>query len=285
MASKVCQNGKHWGRRCRLRSFNYGKSITRRLLIGIAGGPVASLLLFVTTVIFIITMQLWQNLMYLVPTVPVILFSAMPVLSQVFTNGGIRNGGSIRSHGQKIKLLLKDDLEALRLTASHLIATQNMTGAHPRDWNYDLLKQAAHGACRSWRFLFLFAYAYTAALSHQDSTLAGEYIDAIKAYFESNDPELESSDTNNFLKHMFYLDIVFFEAYRRNDLVTAYRWFEQVPDRDELKQVRNGTQAAILFAEGQYPASIEKARIGKFNKIRSSCSLVAIFGQPRCLTN
>ncbi|MBN2499504.1 MAG: M50 family metallopeptidase [Anaerolineales bacterium] len=255
------------------------ENIVHRTLIMIAGGPIASLLFMFATITLFVVERLWYSALFIIPTGQIVIFTVITAADLILP----KLSKPENSDGQNIKVLLAGGAEAFRLAYLHIIAAVSETGVHPRDWDYDLVKQAADGPCQSLQHLLTLDFAYTAALSHQDFDLANAYVDSIQEYVNPDDPKFDPAEFKDLLKSLVYLDVAFFEAFYRDDPVRARRWFEQVPEQEpvqvskqtlkqitqmpervaEQKAVKNArarTEAAILLAEGHYQEAVEKAK-------------------------
>lgn len=239
------------------------KNLTNRMLIAGIGGPAASAILLLATIILIIVGQWWKSSTLIFLASLLVLMTLRTVLIQIFPN----KSKSMDTDGQMIRQLLKGGPEAFRYAALHIASVDNASGFYPHAWNTEMLNQAVQGPCRTRQHCVLLDMAYTAALSHQDYDLACEYMDSIQEYLDPDDPKFDPDDLNDRLRYAAYLDIAFFEAYYRNDLDNARRWFDQASEQDRLHKPRARAEAAILLAEGYYQEAIESAEAGKPNLV------------------
>ncbi|MBN2499503.1 MAG: M50 family metallopeptidase [Anaerolineales bacterium] len=240
---------------------NY-RNLSQRMLFLTVGGPAVSSVVLIAAVIFAVAARLWESIFLLAPVLVFILVALLNLLGLIVPD----RYRAENSDGQTIKELRKGGPKAERQVVYHIIFADNASGIHPREWNYDLLIQAAPDRCRRpWHCILLF-FAAAAAVSHQDIERATTFMNSIQEYMNPDDPKFRRFEIGDLLKNAIYLDIAFFEAFYRDDPVKARVWFERVSELEELERGRAGTEAAILMAEGHYQEVIEKAEKGKFEQ-------------------
>ncbi|WP_158535095.1 M50 family metallopeptidase [Acaryochloris thomasi] len=224
--------------------------LRRKLLFLMAGGPIASFLLFLIGVIPLFLPELmnryhliWWFTLISMSNFYIAVFNLIP-----------RRSGYITTDGRKILDLLQNNLQGQRSLAFHRFHINLKQGIRPRDIDPNIIKPLLAVPETSMAHISSLLIAYHMTLDQGELQQAGDYLDQILSmaiYF----PEL--------MRASLLLEGTFFEARIRQRSDLARQWFDQIQETiliEEHTLLR--AEAALLLAEGNTEAAEGKAQKG-----------------------
>lgn len=218
--------------------------LNRRLLVMVAGGPVASLLLGASA------LGLYQVLRGQAPWDFIALTLGLGSLAIVVATLIPVTTAGFLTDGSQILSLLRNDATA-RLRALLLaLQGESLSGKRPRDWSPAVLAQALAGQSDPTTRGAAHMMAYYVALDQGDVAVAAEHLAQTLA--------LEKQLAKGFVEAT-YLEAAYFAAAHQRDAAAARRYLTQGVGSLAEPHSRLRAEAAVLLAEGHADAGRAKA--------------------------
>jgi len=220
-------------------------NLNRRLMVMVAGGPLASLLLGLSGVVIsqaVSNQSPWDFLSLLLGLGSLAI--ALVTLIPVTTSGYMTDGSQIRS-------LLRNDATARQKALILTLQGESLSGVLPRNWDRSLLTEALAGEGEPNSQAIAQMMAYYAALDRGEIDLAGSHL--------ANALLAEVRLAKGFVEAI-YLESAYFHGALRKDPITARQFLDK--GRHSLAEAHTQlrAEAGVLFAEGDTQAAQSKAR-------------------------
>ncbi|MEM8640496.1 MAG: M50 family metallopeptidase [Cyanobacteria bacterium P01_G01_bin.54] len=226
------------------------KHLTRKLILMVAGGPLASFMLFFLGILLLnFPNLLSQNPLLWIFT----LFTASNLMIAVsnlipFNFGGLRTDGGI------IWILLRKTPDGLSFKSLCAYNAQLIQGIRPRAVKAETIEQALGASDRSVYQVGGFMIAYEAALDAGQLEQAGDYLDQALAQKALLPP---------FHRTQLVLEGAYFYAYVCHNLDVAQDWFAAAQDFSLVEPYTLArVKAALALVEDNYPQALEQAQQG-----------------------
>jgi hypothetical protein len=225
--------------------------IRLRMMVFIAGGPVANLLVSLGCLV----LASWVDSASppLVPSTDLSYWLDFAVLTNVacfVANLMKGKSGQIPSDGSQLHAYQipgsRAEFGLLRLTLNDLM----LSGTRPSAWNASLVERMLTLRDGSPDDLSANLLGYYHALDTKRRDLAGIYLDLAVAAHQTAEPRISDA---------ILLEKAYFEAFHRQS-ANARTWLDQVQRQDNEKHTRWRAEAAVLFIEGRYAEASAKAK-------------------------
>ena len=260
----MSRRGRHWNLSKAKRQYAGGfvlpipKSLKHFSRLGlmamIFGGPLASFLLFCVGAI-LLSQQTSNFFVWLI-----IAFSGINLYMAIFNSLPLKLG-YLRTDGRRLLDLIKNNPAGQRFAALYGINASLRQGIRPKDLASTFIEQAIALPENSSDHVTGLLMAYTYALDKGELEKAASYLDKaldLHLYF----PEL--------FRGALLLEGAFFEANVRNNTRAARQWFNKMTETALISPTALArAEAALLLAEGDYPAAREKAQQGLESVIKN----------------
>jgi len=144
--------------------------------------------------------------------------------------------------------------DAERTTLLVGIAASSRAGVRARDWDAALIERAlAYDGDGRREDVLTHLFAYYQAVDRGEVERAGELLDYALKRVDQYPAEHRAALT---------LEGAYYEGFFRRDAAKARNWFERPGARKIKEQTRLRAEAAVLLAEGDFPAAVAKAEAG-----------------------
>jgi hypothetical protein len=213
------------------------QNIQRKMLVMVAGGPVASLLFALLAG----GLGLWPGLL---PKVVALLFVITALLSAlIFVGTSIPTyTGGFFTDGARILMLLKGGPGVERWSANTLLNSLVLAGRLPREWSPVLLQKSTAIPDGTLDDAVGCSFAYYYNLDTGNIAEARKFLQRQLMALD----QMPSIVRPNFL-----LEAAYFEARYHANAETARRWLEQARGGIVERATRLRVEAAVLLAEGR----------------------------------
>ena len=224
--------------------------LRQKLMILVAGGPIASFLLFLIGLILLpFTDLVSQNLLFHI----LFLFAGLNLYLAI-TNSLPLKIGFYTTDGYILSALARNTMDGQRFLALYEYLAEIAQGVRPRDLADELVARSLAKPEQSMHHGSGLIMAYYNALDNGDIDQAGGFLDealVLKDYI----PE--------FIRASLFMEAAYFEAHYRHSATTAQDWFNQV---EEFVFIPSYTQrrveAAISLAQGNHQQALKIAQKG-----------------------
>lgn len=225
-------------------------NLRQKLMILIAGGPIASFSLFLLGLVFLpFPTLVSQN-----PLLLVLVSLAGLNLYLAIANSLPLKVGFYTTDGYILSALVRNTVEGQRFLAMYEYLASVAQGVRPKELSAELVERSLAQPEQSMHHGYGLIMAYYKALDQADINQAGTFLDdalAIKDYMP------------DFIRSSLFMEAAYFEAFHRHSATTAQEWFDQVQEFVFLKPyTQRRVEGAIALAQGKLKEAKIKAKAG-----------------------